>query len=447
LRALNIYSWTDLEATLRGHEPALIAGARTSTVIPFEKIPQLDIPEKLLIDLSGLPKTIQVDTQAQAVQIEGPVSWQEVRAELNHVGFDLLAWPTEESAFVLSGLATSATGERSFGHGTLREQVLEVNYYDGAGELHRLLSSNSLEDFVLFSSPENKLLLHNYQKSYQPYLKFKNAPFPRLCSETDLMCGSEGQLGLIRSALLSITPNITTAALVIKLPLWIEDFSLHLEIFHFVQTLRSDLMAVEFLDSNSLMMINDPRFEGADIIYLECAEDKIEDVFEKLMKAEFLLNEDDIFMVSHSKIKELRMAVPRAVSDLNARRGLNKLGTDVQVAPIKMKELLTIYQGWSKLGLDFILFGHFGDAHLHFNFLTSAKDRDRVLSMLKEFYHDVKNLKGSPFAEHGIGFLKRDFIAQFHSEIHQEMFVTLKKYFDPHQQFYPSGYMSPRGKR
>lgn len=444
MRALNVYSWTELELTLRQQQPLLIAGARTSTVIPFDKLEQQALSEKYLLDLSGLPQSLQIDKPSQSVLIEGPVSWQTARNELRSMGFDLMAWPTEESAFILSGIATSATGERSFGHGALRDQVLEIDYYDTQAKLHTLSCQKSLEHFPLFQSVENKVLLHNYQKSYEPYQYFKNAPFPRLMVETDLMCASEGQLGLIKRVRLAITPYVHTAALVIKLPHWVDDYSLHLELFHFVQSLRTEIFAVEFLDHGSMMMIEDSRFHSSDIIYLECAQDKIEILFEKIISAQLSIKEEDFFMVSHEKVKELRMAVPRAVADLNSRRGLLKLGTDVQVAPDKMEKLLRHYQGWAKKGFDFILFGHFGDAHLHFNFLTKAQDRDMVISMFKHFYKDVKELQGSPFAEHGIGFLKREFIAPFHEEIHHQMFKTLKNYFDPLALFYPSGYMSNR---
>ena len=93
---------------------------------------------------------------------------------------------------MLAGIATSASGERSFGFGPLREHITEVEYLDFEGKEQILYSKNLLINHPLFQSEKGKKLLEAYQKSYEKYDGFKNAPFPRLEKETDLMVGMEG---------------------------------------------------------------------------------------------------------------------------------------------------------------------------------------------------------------------------------------------------------------
>ena len=65
------------------------------------------------------------------------------------------------------------------------------------------------------------------------------------------------------------------------------------------------------------------------------------------------------------------MNVPRAIFEVNSKMGVVKKGTDVQIGPEKFKILLDYYRGWTKKGLKYTLFGHFGDGHLHFNFMPT----------------------------------------------------------------------------
>ena len=51
-------------------------------------------------------------------------------------------------------------------------------------------------------------------------------------------------------------------------------------------------------------------------------------------------------------------------------------------------------------------------------------------------------MKGSPFAEHGIGLFKKKFMNDFYGDNQREMFGILKKKLDPKNQFFPSGFMN-----
>jgi glycolate oxidase len=122
--------------------------------------------------------------------------------------------------------------------------------------------------------------------------------------------------------------------------------------------------------------------------------------------------------------------------------GVTKKGTDVQVSSEHFRDLLDFYRGYTKLGVDYNLFGHFGDAHLHFNFMPTPDKNDFCNSELLKLYHQVQLWHGSPFAEHGIGLLKKKFIGPFYSEAQKKVFRELKKQFDPRGQFFPEGFMS-----
>ncbi len=432
-------SLAELSAHIKTHAPTFYSSSRTSTVIAYEKL-EADDAEYLKamgeqttwVDLSNMPGSIEVD--GELVTVSGHVSWSELRATLNSKGLDIMTSPTESLASVLAGLATSATGERSFGYGTLRDQVVSAQYLDYQGELKVLSSERAF--------PKTAGLAE-YQAQYAPYEKFKNAPFPRATLETDLMIGTEGQLGVLTRATLKTIKLVPLTYLFFKLPRWNEDFSAHLELFHAVADMRDKLGAVELIDSHSLSYLPTEQnpAPGCDLIFIEMKSSDFEEVYAQLESRLPKLDFEDVFAMDESKCRALRVAVPRSIFEANTRAGVTKKGTDVQVSPAKFKDLLAHYQQWSKGDIEYNLFGHFGDAHLHFNFMPAPARAAECDQKLEELYRVVHRLGGSPFAEHGIGILKQRYIKEFYTDACKDFFRALKAQHDPHNQFFPLGFM------
>ena len=447
MKAIYPKTWNELKSLLIQHTATLYVGGKTSTVIPFEKMENFlkenDLPEFDLACLSKIPTNFYLNKHKNLV-IEGSENWKEVRTYLRSMNRDTMTSPTEELASVISGIATSATGERCFGYGTLRDQVVRLDYLDFKGEKKTLSRKNLLSEHFLFREELSKSLLLNYQKDYEKYENFKNAPFPRLKYETDLMTGTEGQLGVICSAEFKTTAAKNLTYIFISLPKWEEDFSAHLEIFHKVQNFRDKIFCCEFVDQNSLTYLKkeDRPFTGRDLLFLEIDVESFEEVYEKLLSQLETVSEENIFEISESRCQMLRKNVPRAVYEENSKRGVVKKGTDVQVRPDKFRELLLYYRELAGKGIPYNLFGHFGDAHLHFNFMPEPDKQSLCQNYLEDLYEKVLVWQGSPFAEHGVGLLKRTFIKKFYGENQTKLFSYLKDKMDPHNQFFPVGFMS-----
>lgn len=430
----SFYSLEEVRAHLKSGVPTLYHSSQTSTVIPFEKISGLLNDSTVLGNLSTLKGHLEL-TAENNLRVNGFVTWKEAKEFCLSRGREIMTSPTEELAGVLSGIATSCTGERSFGFKNLRSQIVELNYLDHSGVEHKLSADKKL------SLPFD---LSNYQKDFLPYKNFKNAPYPRLEFETDLMTGTEGQLGVINSAVLKTIPHEQETYLFILLPRWEENFEPHLEIYNAVQSFRNEIRAVEFIDSNSLSYLPPEKNPGKnqDAIFLEVRKSDFEKIYEELLAKLQHIDEETIFEMNSSKCRDLRVSVPRAIFEVNSRMGVTKKGTDVQVTPERFRELLEFYRGYTKLGVDYNLFGHFGDAHLHFNFMPTPDKNDFCNEQLEKLYQQVLLWHGSPFAEHGIGLLKKKFIAPFYTENEKIVFRNLKKQFDPKGQFFPEGFMS-----
>jgi len=87
-------------------------------------------------------------------------------------------------------------------------------------------------------------------------------------------------------------------------------------------------------------------------------------------------------------------------------------------------------------------FGHLGDGNIHFN-LSQPEGADGKAFMAREkdvnaaIYEVVGRLGGSISAEHGIGQLKRDLLAQLKDPVALDMMAAIKRALDP------AGIMNP----
>lgn len=283
-----------------------------------------------------------------------------------------------------------------------------------------------------------------YQNDYQDYKDFKNAPFPRLEKACDLMTGTEGQLGIVTEVTLKTCPLTASQFLFILLPKWEEDDKAHLEVIEKIQHYRDRITICELIDSNAFSYLapEDRPNKNKDAIFFEVEANAYEDFY-----TDFILNlkhidQEEVFELTQSKFHMLRASIPRAVFEKNSEMGVKKMGTDVQVRVNQFKELLAIYRGFSKQSIKYNLFGHFGDAHLHFNFMPLPDQIDKCQDHFENMYRKVVKLKGSPFAEHGIGLLKQRYITQFWTQQQVDVFQKLKEKYDPHNQFFPSGFLN-----
>ena len=433
------YSQNDLIRHLKTHQASFYFSSRTSTVIPYDKIESL-LPwsgkeDFVLCDLSKMPSDMKL-TESGNMILHGAVSWEEAKKFLRSKGRNLKTSPTEQLALITAGIATSCTGERCFAFGNMRSQVVRLKYLNYNGEEVELKRDEELKSKSDY--------LDSYRKDFDYYRSFKNAPYPRFEKAIDLMIGTEGQLGIVTEVEIETVENYDVTYVFMLIPRWEENYEPHLEIYNAVQSHRDAVISCELLDANCMNYMKDDEKLGnnEDVIFLEVKTEKFEDIYANVLCNLTKTTPDQVYEISEGKFHKVRAGVPRAIFEENSRMGVVKVGTDVQVTADKFPALLDFYREASKLGVRYCLFGHFGDAHLHYNYMPTPADLKKCQDKMLGLYDKVLEWKGSPFAEHGIGLLKQKFIKRFHGKNQLGLFHDLKKEHDPHNQFFPQGFMS-----
>ena len=138
------------------------------------------------------------------------------------------------------------------------------------------------------------------------------------------------------------------------------------------------------------------------------------------------------------EMKRLRHAVPETVNTIIGHRkadvpALHKVGTDMAVPLASIGRMLALYERrLEECGLEFVIFGHVGDGHLHVNILPrTAAELEEAEGLYVEFAREAVRLGGSVAAEHGIGRIKRKFLPIQFGPDELEAMRAVKRSLDP----------------
>ena len=138
------------------------------------------------------------------------------------------------------------------------------------------------------------------------------------------------------------------------------------------------------------------------------------------------------------KMKAVRHLIPESVNALIAQRKqkyprVHKLGTDMAVPDEHLETIIAYYkEHLEKAALEYIIFGHIGDNHLHVNILPRTDaEVDQGMNLYHQFARKAVELGGTVSAEHGIGKLKRTFLHIMYGESGLIEIAKVKQTLDP----------------
>ncbi|MDE3194817.1 MAG: FAD-binding oxidoreductase [Acidobacteriota bacterium] len=336
--------------------------------------------------------------------------------------------PTEWGAAVGGTIATNASGSRSFMYGDTRRHVRAIRVVLAGGEV-LVLRRGEKPPFplpVIAPPASNKNTAGYFLRPDMDYL--------------DLFIGSEGTLGVVTEAELTLLPapkDLFTGVVFFES----DDAALAaVDSWRPVAALRM----LEYMDAASLdlLRVRFPEIPGearaALLIEQESgAGEDVEEAWIERLEASGALMEASWFATSaadREKFRKFRHAVPEAVNDLVRQRSLTKMGSDFAVPIARNRDMLEIYR--ETLNREFpgqyVIFGHIGDAHLHANVLP-ANDAEwsRAKTLMSEFARRAVEMGGTVSAEHGLGKRKKEFLPIMFTPEQIAAMKTVKARLDP----------------
>ncbi len=436
--------------------PVTISGARTGTVggaIPFGGY---------IISLEKLNRIKSIDKNEGIAIIEPAVNLTDLQIAAEAEGLFYPPDPTEWSCQMGGTVATNASGARSFKYGATREFVrrIKVVFADGAtADIRRgdfIADESGCVTLVTDKSAiKSKPLTYERPDVRKNVSGFYNAaPLDAI----DLLIGSEGTLGVITEIELTLLPKPEGFLSGIVF------FEEETDLLAFVDEARSlsfesrpnvatsaasndriGASLLEYFDGQALRFISEKFPEapadavGAIFFEQETTSENEDSLLEKwnellekhnadLERSWFTTIEQD-----REKMRSFRHALPVSVNERITKYKQRKVGTDMAVPDANFAMFLRYYKDiLNSSGLDYVIFGHIGDCHLHANILPKdADEATRARHIYGRCVAQAIMLGGTVSAEHGIGKLKRKYLAAMMGERYLNEMADLKKAFDP----------------
>jgi D-lactate dehydrogenase (cytochrome) len=370
--------------------------------------------------------------------------------------------PTEKTAQIGGTVATNASGSRSLLFGPTRNRVtgLRVVLMDGSVLDLRRGRTFSGDGSPFLISQKGRTLAVPIPDYAWPSVKNSAGYFSqRPLDLMDLFIGSEGTLGVIGEVELTLSQKPENVFGGIAF------FKSEPEAVRFVREVKLNRevrpSALEFFDSHGLQLITHgpsahpdgkpsgwpviPDFSRAAVYFEQpCPQDRMDAflaVYDRLLQ-ECGSSMNDSWGAADDrdlgKMADFRHALPETVNSLIAARkrmhpALHKVSTDFAVPESGFDEMFAFYRSTlDAAGLEYVIFGHIGEFHLHVNILPGD---EQELGSAKELVYGMArksvSLGGTVSAEHGIGKLKKDFLALQYEPDAVDSMRNTKKALDP----------------
>lgn len=439
--------------------PVTISGARTGTVggaIPFGGY---------VISLEKLNKIKSIDKDAMTAVVEPGVILADFQKAVDAEGLFYPPDPTEWSCQIGGTVATNASGARSFKYGSTRGFVKGLKIVLASGEKLSICRGDAVTpegDLIVLTTGNGNAISAKIPTYERPNVRKNVSGFfnERPLDAIDLFIGGEGTLGVITEIELSLLPkpegffsgivffkknedllefvDVARAASFSNRKQQISDFKS--EIVN-----RIDATLIEYFDDRALKIISEkfpetPSGMAGAIFFEQETTAENEDasleqwnaLLEKhnadLEQSWFTTNDQD-----REKMRSFRHALPVSVNERVVRNKQKKIGTDMAVPDENFPGFLRFYkETLDASGIEYVIFGHIGDCHLHANLLPKNDDQaERSRHLYGRFIAQAIMLGGTISAEHGIGKLKSKYLNVMMGERYLNEMAELKRAFDP----------------
>lgn len=383
------------------------------------------IPEQggIILNLARMDRILEIDTDNVCVRAQAGVVTLQLQQAVEKAGLFYPPDPASSRQSTIGGnVATNAGGPRCLKYGTTRDYVIGLTVVLANGQTLKLGGKIT-----------------------------KNATgYPLM----QLFVGSEGTLGIVTEVLLKLAPlpraRVTAVANFPKLTQASQAVS---------RIMASGMLpaTLELMDGTTINVVEDflnaglPRSaEALLLLEQDGSEEAVarKDV-EQMAEICRSLGATEVTVAGSSAERDRLWAARRAVSPALGRLRPNKLGEDIVVPKTAIPDMIVaVREIANRYALPIPVFGHAGDGNLHPNILFDLRDPEevqRVEHAARDIFRAAIALGGTLSGEHGIGTLKREFLAEAQGELAVELSRAIKRALDPDNLLNP-GKVFPTGR-
>jgi FAD/FMN-containing dehydrogenase len=413
---------------------------------------------------------LEMDTKQKLARVQPGMTFKTFQSTMQTHGLFLPAHPASADYSSIGGaIANNSAGEKSLKYGAMRKWVsqLEVVLANGEviqtsriskrelnrkkglatfeGEIYRQLDGIISDNWTAIAEYDSKTKVTKNSSGYAlSEVKRSDGSFDL----TPLFVGSQGTLGIVTEAILTLAPYAPRTELIVA---EFKDIGSAIKAVKSVMKLEPS--ALEIVDSHLLEFVS--KHHASRLKDLSSKDDLPEAVLliefddlgerqrhKKAKKTQKLLNElasniivsDDY--ATQQRLWGLRHSAATVINYNEDHKAALPIIED-GIVPLESFDRYFdgVYELLKKHHVDIAVWGHAGDANLHMQplmDLSKVSDRQKVFKLMAEYYDLVLKLGGSVTAEHNDGRLRAPFAAKQQGKEITDIFKDVKKVFDPH---------------
>ncbi len=364
----------------------------------------------IMMDMTKMNRILELDEDNLTVTIQPGVLLLELAAFCESHDFLYPPDPGEKSATVGGNISTNAGGMRAVKYGVTRDFVRGLTAVLPTGEILKL---------------GGKVVKNSTGYSIK-----------------DLLCGSEGTLAVITEAIMKIVPLPTiTMSLLIPFPSMEQAIS---TVPKLVKS-KTSLVAIEFFERETTFFSEKylgKKFPDASApAYLLLTVDGNDPaVIDK--EAELVANlciengAEDALIVDTEERKTSVWSARSAFLEAIKSSTTEMDECDVVVPRDRIADfILYTHELAREYNIRIPSFGHAGDGNLHIYIcrdeLPEEEWKEKLAELFKLMYAKAKEFKGLVSGEHGIGYAKKEYMADIYGEDIIALMRRIKAAFDP----------------
>ena len=384
------------------------------------------------------------------------ITLEKLRKKILKLSNNTLYYPvnptSRHDAYVGGTLSCNASGFIPGERGATRYWVNEIELLLPNGYLVKAKRGDYISHNGVFEIKiNNKNILLPIPAYQRPKIKNASGPYSNPNGKidfVDLIIGSEGIYGLITSCRLKVE-NKPKNYLELFLCLGNEEQAINFHDFLYKKFdgEMSKISALEYFGYNSqkYMKHKDFLFKNAsDVgIYIQIPifhssiESKSIQWTQIINEFDSSIDLDDIIVLNDplnwKKFFEARHSIPDNALTKTKQLGGMSIITDTIVPPENYRKYLHLIHNKLRLeNIEYLLFGHLGDCHLHFHLIPTENQEKKCLQVYDYMIDLSSQLGGVYSAEHGTGKRKRNDFKKCYGDEAVKMVKLSKIALDPH---------------
>ena len=395
------------------------------------------VGDEIIMDLKNLNK---IKFEDNSVIVESGTPKGKLDLELERRKKFLGPNPSVGPYCTLGGMiATNASGSRSLKYGATIDNILEIEFVDGHGDLLRFPNNSEMSDKILKIA--DKINQETFPKVSKNSCGYRLDKISKINDVQKILAGSEGTLGIIISAKLKIYNNPDNRKLLVFGYSQVKDAMKDCK-----KIIRIKPAALEFIDDKTLKNI-DYRFPKKTkcLLFIELDENLEKDkLLKKILKGILIKN-----IQNESEIKKWWKFRDSSLSySLRNILKAEKAPHIIEDATVPIEKLNKLMRLIEKINQNFdsrsIIYGHAGNGNLHVRLITKEKNKKIIKKIAEVYFSNVIKFGGTITGEHGDGLARTEFVKQQYGNDTFLEFKRLKKILDSHAILNPGKIISDK---